>query len=145
MSLLEDGQVSRAGTYAGNPLACAAVVATLERLARLDYAALLRRGERLRSDIGAAFAQAGVAFATVGYGTVFGLWFAEAPPSSYREAVARARPDLSLRLHLELRRGVLVMPSPYGRLYLSSAHDDAALGEIAGAFAETAKAWRSGG
>ena len=146
MALVEDGRVARAGTYAGNPLACAAVVATLERLAGLDYAALLQRGERLRRAIAAAFSAAGVAFSTSGYGTVFSLWFAAAAPTTYREALAASRPDLSLRLHLALRRlGVLVMPSSFGRLYLSAAHDDAALEALAAAFAAVAADWASGG
>ena len=146
MSLLEDGRVTRAGTYAGNPLACAAVVATLERLAGLDYDLLERRGAALRHAIAAAFARAGVAVSTVGYGTVFGLWFAAAAPTTYREALSQARPDLSLRLHLALRRhGALAMPSPFGRLYLSAAHDAAAMDELAAAFSDVAAAWPSGG
>src|SRR5689334_10582463 len=92
MALLEDGRVARAGTYAGNPLACAAVVATMERLAGLDYGSLERRGEALRHNIAAAFARAGVAVSTVGYGSVFGLWFAAAAPTTYREALSKARP-----------------------------------------------------
>ena len=146
MALVEDGRVTRAGTYAGNPLACAAVIATMARLAEVDHGALLRRGDRLRRAISEAFADAGVALSTAGYGTVFSLWFAAAPPTNYAEAVGRARADLSLRLHLALRRhGALVMPAAFGRLYLSAAHDEAAMDELADAFARVAAAWGSGG
>jgi glutamate-1-semialdehyde 2,1-aminomutase len=145
MSLMEEGRVFRAGTYAGNPVACAAVAATMKELAGLDYAPFLRRGDLLRREIEGAFARAGIAFSSVGYGSVFGLWFAPAPPATYHDAVAMARPDLSLQLHLELRRrGVLIMASPYGRLYLSFAHDEPALQALEEGFTGTAEAWRSG-
>jgi glutamate-1-semialdehyde 2,1-aminomutase len=143
---MEEGRVFRAGTYAGNPVACAAVVATMQELAGLDYAPFLMRGDLLRREIEDAYGRAGVALSTVGYGSVFGLWFAPVPPATYREAVALARPDLSLRLHLELRRRhALVMASPYGRLYLSFAHDEPALQMLKDGFAGVARAWPSGG
>lgn len=145
MSLMEEGRVFRAGTYAGNPVACAAVVATMKELARLDYTPLLMRGDLLRREIEDAFARAGIALSTVGYGSVFGFWFSPTPPATYRDAVAMARPDLSLQLHLELRRRhALIMASPYGRLYLSFAHDEPALQMLEDGFADVARTWPSG-
>jgi glutamate-1-semialdehyde 2,1-aminomutase len=53
------------------------------------------------------------------------------------------RPDWSAALHAELRRrGVLVMPSGYGRLFLSFAHDEAVLAGVADAFRDAAMALR---
>lgn len=127
-----EGAGVRAGTYSGNPVATAAVVATLGRLARADYPALLARGDRLRTAIVAAFAATGRTVSTAGFGTVFTLWFAPRPPASYAEAAAMADPALTLQWHLALRRrGVLAMPFPFGRLYLSFAHDDAVCAELA--------------
>lgn len=133
MHVLEDGRANRAGTYSGNPLACAAVSATLTELDQQDYAALLARGEALRLRLAACRTESGDGIVTSGYGTVFTIWPGTRRPTSYAEALARARPAFSLALHHALRaRGVIVMPQCFGRLYLSFAHtteEVAALGD----------------
>ena len=117
----------RAGTYSGNPVACAAIKATMTVLSAADYPALLARGDALRTWIEARFADEGVPVRAVGFGSVFSLWFGPLAPASYDEAEQMADPNRSLALHLHLRaRGMLVMPSPYGRLYVSFAHNDEA-------------------
>jgi len=141
MEVLANGRVNRAGTYSGNPLAAAAVTATLAELEHCDYPTLLATGARLRSEIESSFHAEGIPLATSGYGSVFSLWFAPSAPSDYAGAMRSARPDLSLALHCVLRRsGALVMPGEFGRLYLSFAHDTAALGALEDAFAAAAAA-----
>lgn len=131
----------RGGTYSGNPVSCAAVEATVQRLDAMNYTDLTRRGDALRGFIETCFADEGIAVRTAGYGTVFSLWFAEIAPASYDKAAPVIDPAKSLRLHLELRRrGALVMPSAYGRLYLSFAHDDEALDLLRDALAGAAEA-----
>lgn len=131
----------RGGTFSGNPVACAAVETTMRLLAEQDYAALQARGDSLRRAIVAAFADVGIAVATSGYGDVFSIWFGAHPPASYEAAIAMADPARSLALHLALRRaGVIVMPSAYGRLYTSFAHDDAAIDLTKTAFVRAAAA-----
>ncbi len=141
MAAVSDGRVSTAGTYNGNAVACAAVASTVERLERLDYRAMMRRGERLRRAIEAAGKSMGLPLATSGYGSVFTIWFAETPPTTYAEALALQRPDLTAELHLALRRrGVLTMPSPLGRWFLSAAHDDAVIEALIAAASATLEA-----
>lgn len=143
MRAFADGSAVRAGTYSGNPLACAAVTATMDMLDAADYPALLARGEALRAAIVEAFAAQGQAVSTSGHGDVFTLWPAAEPPRDYAEARRLLRPDWSAALHAELRRrGVLVMPSGYGRLFLSFAHDQAVLDGMAEAFRDAARALR---
>ena len=143
MRAFADGSAVRAGTYSGNPLACAAVTATMDMLDAADYPALLARGEALRAAIVEAFAARGQAVSTSGHGDVFTLWPAAEPPRDYAEARRLLRPDWSAALHAELRRrGVLVMPSGYGRLFLSFAHDQAVLDGMAEAFRDAARALR---
>ena len=132
----------RGGTYSGNPVACAAVEATLCQLAKANYGGLIARGDALRGFIEETFAQHRTAVRTSGYGTVFSLWFADQAPADYEQAATLAAPPLSLRLHLELRRhGVLVMPSAYGRIYLSFAHDDEAFSQLERAFEAAARSF----
>lgn len=128
MTLFEQGKIVRAGTYSGAPPACAAVLATLKQLAGADYTRLLARGDRLRADLVAAFAKKGIAVSTSGYGSVFTLWPCAVAPRNYAEAAQVADSDWTLALHKALRRhGVMTMPFAFGRVYLTFAHDDAAL------------------
>jgi glutamate-1-semialdehyde 2,1-aminomutase len=132
---VEDGRANRAGTYHGNPLATAAVLATLEELKKQDYPALLARGERLRAAIVEAFAASGVIASTGGYGSVFSLWFSPEAPTRYEQAKNLLRPEASAALHLALRRlGVVTIPGGWGRIFLSFAHDDRALDVTAESF-----------
>jgi glutamate-1-semialdehyde 2,1-aminomutase len=141
MDAFEATKGLRGGTYSGNPVACVAVDVTMRLLAEQDYAALQARGNALREAIVDAFAAHGLAAATTGYGDVFSIWFAAAPPATYAEAIALANPARSLELHLQLRRaGVIVMPSAYGRLYTTFAHDEEAIALTKAGFAQAAAA-----
>jgi len=141
MALFEQGRIARAGTYSGNPPACAAIIATMEALATLDYPALLARGDHLRAGITAALRQANLPATTSGHGSVFSLWFADTPPSTYAEATGLADPARSLALHLALRRqGVMTLRSPFGRMFLSAAHTEAEIDTTIAAFAAAAPA-----
>jgi glutamate-1-semialdehyde 2,1-aminomutase len=136
MRVAEEGKALRGGTYSGNPVACAAVQATLPLLDQCDYAALRARGDALRDAITDCFTRSGIAVACSGYGNVFGIWFNDRAPTTYDAAHALADSNMSLALHRQLRReGLLLMPSPYGRLYLSFAHDADIVDQIATAFA----------
>lgn len=141
MAAAEDGRAVRAGTYSGNPVASAAVVASMRLLGEADYGALLARGDRLRSALVRSLAGAGLTASTAGYGTVFTPWFTAEPPRDYAAAVAAVDGGRTERLHAALRRhGVVTMPSPFGRLYLSFAHDDAVEAEMVAAFTAAAAA-----
>lgn len=143
MEACERGLAVRAGTYSGNPVATAAVVATMAVLGELDYPALLERGDRLRAAISSGFGDAGVPLSTSGLGTVFSTWFDRDPPKTYADAVRKADARKSLDLHLEMRRrGTLTMPFPFGRVFLSAAHDEAVMSELAGTFASAARSMR---
>jgi glutamate-1-semialdehyde 2,1-aminomutase len=145
MRAFADGRAVRAGTYSGNPVSCAAVVATLRLLDQADYPSLLARGDALRRHIETCFAQAGVVASTCGYGSVFALWPGAEAPGDYAEAVRLLRPGWSQALHLHLRReGVLMMPSGFGRLYLSFAHDAEAMALLERGFASAARVMRDG-
>lgn len=140
MEAFQDARGVRGGTFSGNPVACAAVEATLLRLDAMDYPGLLARGDAFRAFVEGTFAAAGVAVRTSGYGTVFSLWFAAEAPTDYEAAQRLADPRRSTDLHLALRqRGLLVMPSPYGRLYASFAHDDEAFEVMHVAIGEAAR------
>src|SRR5690606_13240886 len=125
MAAAQDGRAVRAGTYSGNPVATAAVRATLGELSQRDYDLLATRGGRIRAAFVDAFGQHGQNVVASGADAVFTLWFNDAPPRLYETATAIANPQRTMDLHLNLRRhGVLCMPQAYGRFYLSFAHSD---------------------
>jgi glutamate-1-semialdehyde 2,1-aminomutase len=129
------GQVNLAGTYNGNPVACAAVCATMRELDSVDYTALLQAGDSLRQMTEQAFADVGAAVCSTGYGTVFTLWPGEQAPRSYTQAANQLDQRFTLAMHKALRRrGVMSMPMAYGRHYLSAAHDEEAMDVIQLAF-----------
>jgi len=135
----EEGRVARGGTFSGNPMACAAVTTTLAQLDVSDYEQLIARGEKLRRAIETIFAARGIPVTTSGYGTVFGIWLGTHAPVSYEEALTIANPAFSKALHLALREaGVLMMPSPYGRIYISFEHSDIVIEEMKVAFEKAA-------
>ena len=135
MAALSDGRVLRAGTYSGNPLAAAAVIASMGVIGRIDYGRFLASGDALRTDIEDLFRRRGMPFCTSGVGSIFTPWFTERPPTTYEQALAELRPDRAMDLHLALRRaGVIHMPSPWGRLFLSTAHDEGVFAQTRAAF-----------
>lgn len=135
----EEGRVIRGGTFSGNPMACAAVVTTLAQLDSVDYPQLIARGDALRNAIESIFKSHGITVSTSGYGNVFGIWLGAVVPSTYEQAAQIANPSFTKALHLALREaGVLIMPSPYGRLYISFDHTDQVIEEIKTAFEHAA-------
>jgi glutamate-1-semialdehyde 2,1-aminomutase len=145
MRPLIEGKILRGGTYSGNPMACAAVLATMDLLDAADYAGLLSRGDAFRAWLEQRAAAAGLPAVTSGLGNVFSLWFSEAPPGRYDEAARLVRPELSQALHLALRReGVVTIPSVWGRMYLSFAHDVEALSQLRQGFDRALSQLREG-
>ena len=135
----EQGKVIRGGTFSGNPMACAAVTSTLSQLDNSDYELLIARGNALRKAIEAIFKAHSLIVTTSGYGNVFGIWLGAVAPMTYEQAEKIANPGFTKALHLALREaGVLIMPSPYGRLYISFEHNNRVIEEIKTAFEQAA-------
>jgi len=115
--------VSRGGTYHGNPLVTAAVSATTEVLSKADYGALFAYGAKMRREIAALFAEQDIPFSTSGFDSVFSIWFTTQPPHTYDEAKAAIRPEISQQVFEIVRKsGVITLPSPWGRIFISFAH-----------------------
>jgi glutamate-1-semialdehyde 2,1-aminomutase len=116
------GPVYQAGTLSGNPLAMTAGIETLRVLAEPGvWAAIDRGAERLVSDL--AELAAPVQLARVG--TMFGLFFAESPVTTWEEA-RRADTGRFAAFHRGmLERGVYLAPSQFEAGFVSSAHGEA--------------------
>jgi glutamate-1-semialdehyde 2,1-aminomutase len=145
MELIADGRYSHSGTYNSNVIATAAVVATMDVLARPGlYERLRHLGERLARELQSLAAEFEVAATVQGVGPVFQIWFSEQPIRNYRDAVRHAHPDRFRRWWQEmLMRGVLFHPSQDENLFVSTAHTDQDVDRTLEAAAESMRALRA--
>jgi glutamate-1-semialdehyde 2,1-aminomutase len=119
-----------AGTYNGNPLAVAAALATVTELESYgSYSKIYSRGNELMKGIRDGFADAHIPGVVQGPGPMFSVFFTDL------ESVGSTRDVYSIPMHPHIRRsavffqglinrGVMAMPTRYGRLYLSFAHTE---------------------
>ncbi len=126
MAVVSEGRTMHGGTYNSNPIACAAVIATMAATGRTGfYDELEARGRRLADGL-VEVARAGELDACwSGTGALFQLWFAASPPRNYREAIAIVEQSPFPTFQRELlERGILIQPPQEGLFLLSAAHSD---------------------
>jgi glutamate-1-semialdehyde 2,1-aminomutase len=112
------------GTLTGNPIACAAGLATLHVLRQAGvYERLHSLGQRLAEGLRQAGADAGIPLQVLGDGPVLQAFFTEAKALRNHRDLLRADKKRAVSFGHELiRRGVYCTPG--GKLYLSLAHTD---------------------
>jgi glutamate-1-semialdehyde 2,1-aminomutase len=134
------GPVYQAGTLSGNPLACAAGLASL----RLADDATYKRLDELSRTIGGlateALAAAGVPHRLSYAGNMFSIFFTDAEVTDYDSAKTQDAAAFKAFFHAMLARGVYLPPSAFESWFVSTALDDAALEQIAGALPHAARA-----
>jgi glutamate-1-semialdehyde 2,1-aminomutase len=126
MAVVSEGRTMHGGTYNSNPIACAAVIATMAITGRDGfYEELDGRGRRLAQGLVEVAQGAGLEACWSGTGALFQLWFSTAPPTNYREAIeiVEQSPFPTFQREL-LDRGVLLQPPQEGLFLLSAAHSD---------------------
>ncbi|WP_342372136.1 glutamate-1-semialdehyde 2,1-aminomutase [Propioniciclava soli] len=138
------GPVYQAGTLSGNPLATAAGIATLRLADDAVYAHVDRVSAELQDEVAAALDAAGVAHRVQRAGNLFSVFFGEHAAGEGVANYAAAQRQEAFRytafFHAMLDAGVALPPSVYEAWFLSSAHDDAAMGRIAAALPAAARA-----
>jgi len=119
------GPVYQAGTLSGNPLAVAAGVATLRRLAEPGaYERLAEMSERLSSGLLERAESAGVELCTAAVGGMFGFFFHPGPVSCFEDAKQAHEERFRVFFHALLDAGIYLAPSPYEAGFVSLAHGD---------------------
>ncbi|WP_246227403.1 aspartate aminotransferase family protein [Mycolicibacterium helvum] len=138
MRLVADGTYSHSGTYNANVVQCAAVSATMDALAEPGlYERARARGTRLAEGLSVLAADHGLDAYVEGLGTVFQLWFADAPIRNWRDAVTHADEALFTRWYQEMVvRGVLFHPLQFENLFVSLVHTDEDIDETLTAAAD---------
>ena len=136
------GPVYQAGTLSGNPIAMASGLATLSIISEPGfYEPLFARTTALCEGIQEQADKAGVPFTTNHAGTMFGLFFTDAPKvENYQQVMACDTQRFAKFFHSMLRQGVYLAPASYEAGFMSSAHSDAdiehTIAAAARAFAE---------
>ena len=121
------GAVYQAGTLSGNPLAVAAGLATLRRVAADGFAQRLReRTQAVCEVLREAAAAAGCPIVINAVGSMFCPYFSEMPVTRLDEVMATDRDRHRRFFHALLAGGVMPAPSPFEAWFCSDAHDEAA-------------------
>ncbi|MBL7260882.1 glutamate-1-semialdehyde 2,1-aminomutase [Paractinoplanes lichenicola] len=138
------GPVYQAGTLSGNPLACAAGLASL----RLADDATYKRLDELSATVGAlasdALTTAGVPHRLSFAGNMFSIFFTESEVTDYESAKTQDAGAFKAFFHTMLARGVYLPPSAFESWFVSTALDEQALETIAAALPHAARAAAGG-
>lgn len=134
------GPVYQAGTLSGNPVAVAAGLATLKLVDVPGFQEKISGvTEELVKGLKNEAQKAGVVFSAQAIGSMFGLYFRAAPPTSFAEVMQCDKDRFNKFFHEMLNRGVYLAPSAYEAGFVSAAHGaaeiDATLAAARAAFA----------
>lgn len=138
------GPVYQAGTLSGNPLATAAGLATFAGLDDTAYARLDRASRALQDLVREALTAAGVPHVIQTAGTLFSVFFREAPVRNYDDAKEQDTAAFTRFFHSLLEQGIYLPPSAFEAWFVSTAHDDAVIDRIGAALPAAAKAAAQG-
>jgi glutamate-1-semialdehyde 2,1-aminomutase len=135
------GPVYQAGTLSGNPVAVAAGLATLKLVDKKDFQAKIEATtQSLVDGLIAEARKAKVVFSAQSIGSMFGLYFRAAPPTSFAEVMQCDKERFNKFFHEMLNRGVYLAPSAYEAGFVSAAHGAA---EIDATLAAAREAFRA--
>jgi glutamate-1-semialdehyde 2,1-aminomutase len=134
------GPVYQAGTLSGNPLACAAGLATLRRCTDEVYDRLNNTAAVLSKLASDALSAAGVPHSLSYAGSMFSVFFTDREVVDYADAQTQNVDAFRAFFHELLSRGVYLPPSAYEAWFVSAAIDDAALEVVEAALPHAARA-----
>ncbi|MEU0563983.1 glutamate-1-semialdehyde 2,1-aminomutase [Nonomuraea sp. NPDC005983] len=138
--LAPEGPVYQAGTLSGNPLACAAGLATLRALDTEVYARVDAAAATVAQAATEALTAAGVPHRLQTAGNLFSVFFTDRQVRDFADAQTQNTDAFKAFFHAMLDQGVYLPPSAYEAWFLSGAHDEEALTRVADALPAAAKA-----
>ncbi|HEX3814742.1 MAG TPA: aspartate aminotransferase family protein [Mycobacteriales bacterium] len=118
------GDVLLAGTFNGNPVSCAAAIATVDHLRESPdfYRRTRQLGDRMRTGLAAIVTELGITATVAGFGGVFALYFADGPIRGYRDLM-RNDNAAYIAFHRRMTEaGFLMLPLALKRNHISGAH-----------------------
>lgn len=119
------GPVYQAGTLAGNPLAMAAGIATLDQINRPGfYETLENKSRRLEAGLSNVLAKLNLNFQVQRVGAMVTLFFNEIPVRSFADAGNSDLKQFARFFQLMLQEGIFLPPSQFEAWFVSSAHTE---------------------
>jgi glutamate-1-semialdehyde 2,1-aminomutase len=117
------------GTLSGNPLCCAASLATLGELKKPEtYEKLSAMGERFRDGLADVFAKHGIQAQVIGIGSLFQIFFIADPVKNYRAQLRADRALFEIFARNMFAKGIFL--SRRAKNYISTAHTERDLDEF---------------
>ncbi|HJQ06559.1 MAG TPA: glutamate-1-semialdehyde 2,1-aminomutase [Nocardioides sp.] len=138
--LAPEGPVYQAGTLAGNPVATAAGLTTLQHATDDVYTHIGSVADTLRAGVAEAFSAAGVAHVIQSTGSMFSVFLTDEPVTDFAGAQRTDVPAYAAFFHSMLDQGVHLPPSAYEAWFVSAAHDEDAVQHVLDALPAAAKA-----
>ncbi|TDV57772.1 aspartate aminotransferase family protein [Actinophytocola oryzae] len=118
------GDVLLAGTFNGNPIGCAAALATIGYLQEHPdfYERTFALGDRMRTGLTEIVTELDIEATALGFGGVFVLYFTKPPILGYRDLM-RNNDEAYVAFHRGMtERGFLMLPMALKRNHISGAH-----------------------
>jgi glutamate-1-semialdehyde aminotransferase len=115
-----------AGTFNGNPLSCAAAIATIDYLRATPefYTRTFALGDRIRAGLQAIADELAIGATVAGFGGVFAMYFADGPIRGYRDLM-RNNNEAYVSFHRRMTQaGFLMLPLALKRNHISGAHTE---------------------
>lgn len=134
------GSVYQAGTLSGNPVATAAGLATLELCDDSLYATLNKRAREVGEVVSSALFHAGVPHQLQNAGNLFSVFFTDKKVRTFEDAQNQNTKAFAVFFHSMLDNGVSLPPSAYEAWFVSGAHTDRDIEQIATAAGAAAQA-----
>ncbi|HWN57642.1 MAG TPA: aminotransferase class III-fold pyridoxal phosphate-dependent enzyme, partial [Methylomirabilota bacterium] len=134
------GSIFHAGTFNGNPITCAAGIASIRELTQARIDKMAKQAERLGAELARAARSVELPFSVRTYGSLLNIFFLKEPPPA---TIAREDARAIANFHLAALNNGLFL-APRGMIALSTVITDELLSEIseraAKAMADVAKA-----
>jgi glutamate-1-semialdehyde 2,1-aminomutase len=134
------GPVYQAGTLSGNPAAATAGLTTLQLCDEHLYRHLDQTSDAVVELVVEAFTRAGVTHQVARAGNLFSFFFCGAPVRNYEQARQQDTAAFARFFHAMLDGGVWLPPSAFEAWFVSGAHGQAELDQIAAALPAAARA-----
>ena len=138
--LAPEGPVYQAGTLAGNPIAAACGLTTLQHCTPELYVHLDATAAKVGTLVSEALSAEGVVHSLATAGNLFSVFFSPETPRDYDEARTQEAWRYAAFFHAMLDQGVYLPPRAFEAWFVSGSHDDTALDRLVAALPAAARA-----